>query len=184
MSGYMEPLNNPPATMVYFGKKNQLNSDPTGESYFYMTRRPHDDLTGESHNLICAGGPEKVLPNGADYSKEHESEDYIQAAIDDFLRENYRQYPQNNAEHAFFWHGLMGYTPNGIRRIGVEPLNPALLYNLGCNGIGILPSIYGGKRISQILAGEKLEKSIFDPGVAEIELTIMPGQQDLLEQFR
>jgi hypothetical protein len=37
------------------------------------------------------------------------------------------------------------------------------LYNLGCNGVGILTSIYGAKRISQIVAGEKLSQSIFDP---------------------
>ena len=57
----------------------------------------------------------------------------------------------------------MGYTPNGVRLVGVEPKNRVLLYNLGCNGVGILPSIFGGDRISHILAGEKLSPSIFDP---------------------
>jgi hypothetical protein len=56
----------------------------------------------------------------------------------------------------------MGYTKNGIRFIGPEPKNNVLLYNLGCNGVGILPSIYGGKKISRHLAGESVEKSIFD----------------------
>jgi glycine/D-amino acid oxidase-like deaminating enzyme len=36
------------------------------------------------------------------------------------------------------------------------------MYNLGCNGVGILPSIYGAKRIAQLLAGETLGPSIFD----------------------
>jgi glycine/D-amino acid oxidase-like deaminating enzyme len=40
---------------------------------------------------------------------------------------------------------------------------PSVLYNTGCNGIGILPSIAGGKRIARILKGEILPKSIFDP---------------------
>ena len=59
----------------------------------------------------------------------------------------------------------MGYTPNRIRLIGSEPKNHALLYNLGCNGIGIIPSVYGGRRISRIIAGEKLKPSIFDPRI-------------------
>jgi glycine/D-amino acid oxidase-like deaminating enzyme len=57
----------------------------------------------------------------------------------------------------------LGYTTSGIRLIGKEPNNPRLLYNVGCNGIGIMPSIYGAKRISQILNGIDLPVSIFDP---------------------
>jgi glycine/D-amino acid oxidase-like deaminating enzyme len=57
----------------------------------------------------------------------------------------------------------MGYTGDGIRVIGRHPRYAALHYNLGCNGIGFLPSIYGGERMSRILAGEQLEPSIFDP---------------------
>jgi len=57
----------------------------------------------------------------------------------------------------------MGYTTSGLRLIGPEPANPVLLYNLGCNGIGILTSIYGGKKISDFLAGKTMPPSIFDP---------------------
>ncbi len=57
----------------------------------------------------------------------------------------------------------MGYTPNGIRLIGPEPLNTNLYYKLGCNGIGILPSIFGANKISLMLRGNKFKKSIFDP---------------------
>ncbi len=59
----------------------------------------------------------------------------------------------------------MGYTPSGMRCIGPEPINPVLMYNLGCNGVGLLSSIYGGFRISKFLNKKKLEKSIFDPMV-------------------
>ena len=41
--------------------------------------------------------------------------------------------------------------------------NKVLMYNLGCNRVGILTSIYGGKRISDILAGAVLAPSLFDP---------------------
>jgi len=63
----------------------------------------------------------------------------------------------------YAWHGLMGYTPSRVRLVGFEPRNHALLYNLACNGVGILPSIHGGERIARLLAGEQLPPSIFDP---------------------
>jgi glycine/D-amino acid oxidase-like deaminating enzyme len=47
--------------------------------------------------------------------------------------------------------------------IGTHPRHPELLYNLGCNGVGFLPSICGGQRVARILAGEQLPPSIFDP---------------------
>jgi len=56
----------------------------------------------------------------------------------------------------------MGYTKNGVRKIGREPKASRLLYNLGCNGVGILTSIYGGDRIAKIIKGEKVEPTIFD----------------------
>ena len=63
----------------------------------------------------------------------------------------------------FHWHGLMGYNDSGIRVIGAHPRRPRLLYNLGCNGVGFLPSIHGGQRVSRLLAGERLPPSVFDP---------------------
>ena len=63
----------------------------------------------------------------------------------------------------FAWHGLMGYTKDKIRRVGCEPANPVLMYNLGCNGVGLLPSIAGGLRIARLHCGMTLEPSIFDP---------------------
>lgn len=161
MAGYVEPLDTPPTAISYIPKE-AASGDPTGDSYVYLTRRPHEHESKKPHNLLCAGGPERVLPNQAIYSRKHELSEEFRETIDTFLRQNYRNYPTEPTEYAFSWHGLMGYTPNGIRRIGVEPCNPVLLYNLGCNGVGILPAIYGGKRISQLLGGEKLPPSIFD----------------------
>ena len=66
-------------------------------------------------------------------------------------------------DYDYTWHGLMGYTESRVRLIGPEPKNPVLLYNLGCNGVGFLPSIYGGFRISRLLRGDQLAPSIFDP---------------------
>jgi len=162
MSGYVEPLNNPPVAISYFPETNRRSIDPTGESYFYLTRRPHEHEGKDSCNLICTGGPEKVLPNGAGYSSEDYYSADARASIDEFLLSNYDKHPVET-EYSFCWHGLMGYTPNGIRRVGPEPCNPRLLYNLGCNGVGILPSIFGGMRISRFINNEQIDRSIFDP---------------------
>lgn len=162
MSGYVEPLSNPPTAISYFPKRKDGLNDPTGESYFYLTRRPHEHEGKKSYNLVCTGGPEKVLPNGAQYNRADSCPEDVKILIDDFLYSNHNKF-REESDFSFCWHGLMGYTPNGIRRIGPEPINPVLLYNLGCNGVGILPSIYGGKKISGFINKEKMLKSIFDP---------------------
>lgn len=168
MAGYFEPLSRDPVAISYF------SDSAKSEQYYYLTRRPHRVDEQHQHNLVCIGGPEKMLSDTAVYSREDEYEEVIREDIDAFLRANYKhetpfdKLRANSAdldqtEFAFLWHGLMGYTTSGVRLIGVEPLNSVLLYNLGCNGVGILPSIYGGKRISEIIAGKKLDPSIFDP---------------------
>ena len=57
----------------------------------------------------------------------------------------------------------MGYNDSGIRVVGAHPRHTRLLYNLGCNGVGFLPSIYGGHRIARLLAGKRVPPSVFDP---------------------
>jgi hypothetical protein len=46
--------------------------------------------------------------------------------------------------------------------IGSDPAYSQLLYNLGCNGVGILPSLCGAKKISDILLGKPMQPSMFD----------------------
>lgn len=162
MAGYHQPMDLPPTAISYFPKHDENIGDPTGEAYFYLTRRPDEHETEGARNLICAGGPDTVLPNRAIYSRDAHCREDLRDLIHEFLLTSYEHHPAD-AEYSFSWHGLMGYTPNGIRRIGFEPKNTRLLYNLGCNGVGILPSLYGGKRISQLLTGEALDESIFDP---------------------
>ena len=103
------------------------------------------------------------MDDTTDYHYSHPYPEEAQNTIDNFLHKSYKYAPSGEINYTYKWHGLMGYTPNGIRCIGPDAINPILLYNLGCNGVGILPSIYGAKRISQFLNGEKLKKSIFDP---------------------
>jgi len=163
MAGYIQPFDESATAISYFPKTKKRSNDPTGESYYYLTRRPHEHEGKQSHNLLCAGGPEKWLPNGAEYVRNESCSEDARNEIDEFFRDNYGKHPSGDLDYAFCWHGLMGYTPNGIRRIGPEPYNPVLLYNLGCNGVGILPSIFGGKHIARFIRGEQVEQSIFDP---------------------
>ena len=138
-----------------------------GEPYYYITRRPYEYEAGMSHNIICIGGPEVSLEDRELYYREFEYSDEIHNELDAFARSTLRKTNEGSPEYVFHWHGLMGYTSTGVRLVGEEPKNKRLLYNLGCNGIGILPSIFGGKRISQIISGESLPPSIFDPKSAE-----------------
>lgn len=159
MAGYTEPLDKPPTAISYFNNVSNRPDVP----YFYLTRRPYELEQNKRHNLVCIGGPEVTIPHKKHYQKDIVFEEKIIAAINTFLKETYKPFPPDPVTYQFHWHGLMGYTKNRLRLVGKEPCNGHLLYNLGCNGVGILPSIYGAKRISQLLKGEKLKSSVFDP---------------------
>lgn len=162
MAGYIDQEGQSAAAISYYqGGKKEM--DP----YYYLTRRQYERSAGEHVTLLCFGGPERVLPNDAEYDRLSPFPSDIEEELDRELRHMYRPTP-SYASRTFLWHGLMGYTPNRLRRIGFEPKNNVLLYNLGCNGVGILPSVYGGKRISQLLAGIHLPPSIFDPDKGDI----------------
>lgn len=162
MSGYLEKTIKPPMAISYYVAP-EGGFDNMTDPYFYLTRREYEYEKGAKHNLICLGGPQHNIADREEYLYEFDYPEEVQADIDKFVKDIYSVDPSKKIEYQFTWHGLMGYTPNRIRLIGEEPKNPVILYNLGCNGVGILPSIYGGRRISRIIAGEKLEKSIFDP---------------------
>lgn len=165
MLAYLDGTNEDPVAISYFPKEHIIDSDKntvTGEQYFYLTRRPHIH-EGREMGLISIGGPERILQEGESYNRSDLCESWATEDIDRFLKSNYVKHNHEILEYDFCWHGLLGYTTSGLRLIGTEPCNPRLLYNLGCNGIGIMPSIYGAKRIAQIFRGEDLLPSIFDP---------------------
>ena len=156
MAGYADEAGQIPAAICYYTAHQD-----TGP-YYYLTRRPFEHGERGAHTLLCVGGPERILPDRAGYDPHQPFPADIEEQLDRGLRELYNDTPPH-ASRSFLWQGLMCYTPNMLRRIGFEPKNNVLLYNLGCNGVGILPSIYGGKRIGQLLNGKKLPPSIFDP---------------------
>jgi glycine/D-amino acid oxidase-like deaminating enzyme len=158
MAGYLDPIDREPAAIRYYSASTSDHTVP----YYYLTRR-HYEPGKEGEVLLCAGGPETELPQGIAYEPRRTYLPGAREELQEFLATTYR--PGTGSLHPrFLWHGLMGYTPGGIRLAGPDPRYPALLYNLGCNGVGILPSVAGGLRIARHLAGEHLEPSIFDPG--------------------
>ncbi len=170
MAGYIEELKKEPTEISYLPKKSQHGKDIyTEDPYFYLTRRPFK-IDNQEHSLISIGGPEALMDDTNNYHEEHPYPDEAKAEIDNFLINTYRHTPKDKISYRFLWHGLMGFTPNGVRLIGPEPCNKMLLYNLGCNGVGLLPSIYGGLKISQHLSGAKVEPSIFDPRDSRVKI--------------
>lgn len=167
MAAYVAPLNQQPNALAYYSERSRkarhANDEYYDDPYFYLTRRPYELEKNEKHNLICVGGPEVYLADSSSYDPRGKYDKQMAAQIETFLKKTHKHTPKDTLEFRFTWHGLMGFTQNGIRMIGFEPLNPVLLYNLGCNGVGILPSIYGASRISQLLRGDNLPVSIFDP---------------------
>ncbi|MEK7650004.1 MAG: FAD-binding oxidoreductase [Patescibacteria group bacterium] len=163
MAGYLEEFDKSPIAISYLPELQKTGDAFQSQPYFYLTRRPYEGESHERHNLVCVGGPESLMDDTNGYSKSHPYSDEAQEQIDQFLHTTYAHAPTSKIDYKFRWHGLMGYTPTGVRCIGPEPSNPVLYYNLGCNGVGLLHSIYGGKRISRYMAGEHVEPSIFDP---------------------
>lgn len=156
MTAFVEGQPRPPAATSYILNEVVGGSVP----YVYVTRRTYD-RGDDTATLTCLGGPDAPLPPG--YST---AMPFPRTMFDALLEQGLpladpSRSPEHGADYA--WHGPMGYTPNQIRLIGAEPRNPALLYNLGCNGVGFLPSVVGGRRIARLLAGEQLPPSIFDP---------------------
>jgi glycine/D-amino acid oxidase-like deaminating enzyme len=108
------------------------------------------------------GGPEYPFHDPA-YDPQAPFPAELVTAMDEQVRPLAQPNRPPGLPYDFHWHGLMGYNDGGIRVIGAHPRHPRLLYNLGCNGVGFLPSIYGGQRIAQLLADQRLPASIFDP---------------------
>lgn len=172
MSAYTDDLDLPPTAISYLADATPAPGVTVGdaEPYFYLTRRPFEAEKPTHHNLICIGGPETAAPDNPPYHRLYH--EHPQSAIKDirnFLKKTYLHSPPDTVsqplDFEFNWHGLLGYTPNGIRRVGFDPRDMRLGYNLGCNGVGILPSIMGAHRIGLYLQGQKLAPSIFDISV-------------------
>ncbi len=157
MAAFVEDAHRSPAALSYVRNTVIGGALP----YVYVTRRTYD-RAAEAVTLTCMGGPEYEFHEPR-YDREAEFPGEMLALLDDQVRPFAQPQRPPGRPYDFHWHGLMGYNESGIRVIGPHPRCRRLLYNLGCNGVGFLPSLCGAERLARMLDGEVLEPSIFDP---------------------
>jgi glycine/D-amino acid oxidase-like deaminating enzyme len=157
MTAFMEDRPRLPAAFSYI--RNTLIGGDT--PYVYVTRRTYD-RAHDSVTLTCMGGPEYPFHELA-YDPDLAFPRQLLTAMDEEVRPFAQPARPERQPYDFHWHGLMGYNDSGLRVLGAHSRHPHLLYNLGCNGVGFLPSICGGHRLGRLLAGDELPPSIFDP---------------------
>jgi glycine/D-amino acid oxidase-like deaminating enzyme len=158
MAAFVEEHPRSPAAMSYI--RNIVVGGDT--PYVYVTRRTYDRPDGSTVTLSCMGGPEHPLDRPT-YDAAAPFPSAVMAHMDAVIRPFAQPARAPGLPYDFQWHGLMGYSEGRVRVVGPHVGHPELLYNLGCNGVGFLPSIAGGRRVARILAGESLPPSIFDP---------------------
>ncbi len=165
MLGYLEKSQpDTPTAITYFPTEYDIKNKEEAD-YYYLTRRPYEVTKDISDTLLCIGGPTEKLAMKMHYDKDtHQMPSGIEKNMDAAL-EKYYKYHIKHIEYKYRWHGLMGYTRNSLRLVGEDKLNARLLYNLGCNGVGIMPAFFGAERVARLIDGEKFEKSIFDPSI-------------------
>ena len=156
MTAFFEDHPRQPTAMSYIRNTTIGGSTP----YVYVTRRTYD-RPEDTVTLTCMGGPEWPIEGPWDAGMPFPGP--LLGEMDQQVRPFAQPARPAGQPYDFQWHGLMGYMDGRVRVIGAHPRHPRLLYNLGCNGVGFLPSIHGGRQISRILAGEQLPPSIFDP---------------------
>ncbi len=158
MAAFVDPAPHAPSAISY------LVSPKIGEgqAYYYVTRHPYRSNASEQ-TLVCIGGPDAPPGERDAHDSQQGVPDDVLARLDAFIRPILAPGRRAPFVYDYAWHGIMAYTDDQVRQVGAEPRNPVLLYNLGCNGVGLLPSIHGGQRIARLIAGERLAPSLFDP---------------------
>ncbi|MDW5561729.1 MAG: FAD-binding oxidoreductase [Methanomassiliicoccus sp.] len=128
---------------------------PGGNEYYYLARRRFREGW-----LTAAGGPEGPITGTYDPGIVYHRGAYER--LEEFLSLTMDGYAGPSSRR---WQGLMGYTPTGARVVGQDPRLSPLYYNLGCNGIGILSAVAGARRLADLMEGEDVEPSLFDPEI-------------------
>jgi glycine/D-amino acid oxidase-like deaminating enzyme len=159
MTGYLEPVVREPSAASFIRNAVIGGSLP----YVYVTRRTWE-RDGRPATLTCVGGAERPsFDADHDYSESDPIPGAVLQEVATELMPIVAPERTGEANFEYAWHGMMGYTSSQVRLIGPRPGAPALLYNLGCNGVGFLLSVYGGERIGRHLAGRPPAPNIFDP---------------------
>jgi glycine/D-amino acid oxidase-like deaminating enzyme len=151
MAGLEKPTYRDSTAITYFPKNFKGEND----AYYYITRR----RITKQRALLCIGGPDLKLEGVYNPHKQYLPDGEKQSAT--FL-ETVHKYSSKHVKFKYSWEGLMGFTISGVRCVGPDPVYNRVMYNLGCNGVGILTTIFASKRISLLLTKKKVKPSIFD----------------------
>lgn len=162
MSWYLDKKDQSPKAISYYLQNGELDAANEVENYFYLTRRQFKKHN-KDQSLICIWWPESIIHETQEYIRHEAQPDRAHNQMDNFLQKTFQPYPKKKIQYQYRRHGLMWFTKSWIRIVWPDKKNERLLYNLWCNGVGILSSIYGWQKIAKILQWEKLPKSIFDP---------------------
>ncbi len=167
ISGYTENPIQESISLIYYQNPNELKtatSNSESENYFYLTRREFYTNTHKNkETLICIGWPESAIEWSIDYIPQQPQPERAHQQMDSFLQQTFKKYPNQKLEYKYRRHGLMWYTSTYLRMIWPDKKVPRIMYNLWCNGQGIVLSVFWWWKISQFLLGHVSEDSIFDP---------------------
>ena len=146
MAWYYVPEAKVPTTIWYQPPTNSYT-----DWYYYHSVRHYYDAEHAEHTLVSLGWPD--VENGTDeYPLDYKND------LDQYIKKFYNR----NVLWSFYWSGDMWYTDTWLRKIWLRKNHHHIRYNIWCNGVGILWSIHGWRKISQYFLGEVSEKSIFD----------------------
>lgn len=146
MAWYYVPEAKVPTTIWY-----QPPSNSYTDWYYYHSVRHYYDAEHAEHTLVSLGWPD--VENGTDeYPLNYKND------LDQYIKKFYNR----DVSWLFYWSGDMWYTDTWLRKIWLRKNHHHIRYNIWCNGVGILWSIHGWRKISQYFLGEVSEKSIFD----------------------
>jgi glycine/D-amino acid oxidase-like deaminating enzyme len=143
--GYLAAFPNPSPeryALGFFNEKEDVNPVP----FWYFSHAPHPNHN-PNHSCVI-GGPEFVFEGTCTQDWIENKAELSLEFIHHFLKTTFQEAPDTLP---FFWHGWMAYTPDGLRWVGPDSDHPHLWYNLGCNGIGIVPAITGAKKIASFM---------------------------------
>jgi glycine/D-amino acid oxidase-like deaminating enzyme len=152
------------SAVAYYPQASDLVSEVNDSSqiYYYMTQRWYCDKSWSQKRLVCIGWSDHSLADRAMYDPTTPVASSDVDSMIQFARETITDM-YDTRTHDFAWHGLMWYTRSKLRCVWPDSYCSRLLYNLWCNGVGIVSSVYGWSLIAQHIRGEQVPATAFDP---------------------
>lgn len=149
----------------------KVEKDIIPKTYFYIRHQrdlqlEYDYVYGSRRRFmgkyldVFGSTIDKLLEPKERYSYEDEIDPKIEKEV---IEESKKYiFEVNLSEPEFAWQGAMAYTKNSMRIVGARKEHPKIIFNIGCNGIGIIPAFFSGDKVARLINGEKFERSLFD----------------------